>query len=212
MLLGLRVDAVSARARRFVAPWTLVFAREGEGEGEDGATALRLVRHSVPAGAVALRAALRRWMPGAVKARPTAAGDDGEEESGEGSGEMVPGRRKQDVGAFAREIRRAMVGMVRREDAVTDMKQQCEGRRGVEASVGPNGCREVEITVDGVAVVRLAMADSGLVEKAVVRDLESGSGPRRRKSIEKAILAREGRAEGLIERMMRAVQATSRLE
>ena len=105
-----------------------------------------------------------------------------------------------------------MVGAVRREDAVADVRRQCEARAGVAASpAGPNGCREVEIAVEGVAVARLAVADSGAVERAVVRLVDKGGdgGPRRRSLIAKAILSRGGRAEGLVERMMRAVEATS---
>jgi hypothetical protein len=227
-LLGLRVDASSARRGRFVAPWTLVFARDDEARAAAGAEGqgapLRLVRHSVPAGAIALRAALRRCMPGAVGPRrastgaPAAADDDDqadedEEENDAGSGARpTTTRGKQDLGAFARELRRAMVGMVRREDAAADVRRQCEKRPGVRAGdAGPGGSREVEVTLEGVAVARLALADSGVVERAVVRDLAPGGdrGPRRRRMIEMAILARGGRAEGLVDRMVRAAQAAS---
>jgi hypothetical protein len=157
-------------------------------------------------------------MPGAVLARAGADvaaqllrdGEDGDERE-ERLGDSLAEEGRQDLAAFARELRRAMVAMVRREDAVAEIREQCKGREGVGANVGPNGCREVEITVDRLAVVRMVIADSGLVEKAIVRDLEKDGGPRRRKSIERAILARGGRVDGMVERMMKVVQATLRL-
>jgi hypothetical protein len=205
LMQGLRIEAVS-RTRRFVEPWTIVFARIEDGPG---AGALRLLYHSVPAGAIALRAALRLWMPGAVGPRRTtaaeghaASGDDDEDEGGQ---KMVWRRKAQDLQTFARAVRRAMVAMVKRDDSVGDIRQQCEARAGVTASpAGPNGSRELELVVEGAARVRMVVAETGCVERVVVKLLAEHVNARGN-MIAKSILARGGRADGLVGRLMRAV-------
>ena len=182
-MIGVRIELFSRLLRRFEKP-IYVFLQKVEGsakdkDGEQGAR-LRVVRHTVPP-AVQLKSLVERFLPLPTKEAVQ-------------SGKKGP---KQDLSDFVRNVRKEVVALQRRRDAVSSLANG--GRRvksakalDAEARDWKLELREAESGNGGEGYARVKITDEGEIEEAVVMTDEG----KRDLGLERRIRSRQ-RAEGL---------------
>ncbi|KAK4043765.1 Cenp-O kinetochore centromere component-domain-containing protein [Parachaetomium inaequale] len=174
-ILGVRIEVLS-RAR-FLRPYYVLLNRPFPGPGSRH---LRVHRHTLPA-CIPLAGLAGRYLPAPTPVK-----------GGGGDGEGKKRQQQQDLGRFARALRREVVRYHHRLGVVADLRKAAgiEGRRGAEGE-GEEPGRLVDITpadaeakqltiewADG-RTGRLVMGDDGEIVKLVVlgengRDREAG--------------------------------------
>jgi central kinetochore subunit Mal2/MCM21 len=190
-VLGVRFDVVSTRTREFVPPYYVFLVRtQPTEEGEEDVW--KVHKHTVPP-AVPLGSLARRYIP-VLEEQEQELGGDGDGVSG------VEG--KQDLDAFVRAVRRELVGMVKRKDALGMLEKEGKEARVIEEFRIVDGVgREVEMETDDGIVIRLMIDMSGEnIEKVVVRSSKG-----RRRDVERTIMRDEARLNAVVQKLRSAL-------
>ncbi|KAJ5572693.1 hypothetical protein N7450_009677 [Penicillium hetheringtonii] len=206
-LLGIRID-VCARNGRFVKPYYILLRQE-RGRTEK-IKRLRVHRHTIPA-FISVEKLQGTYLP-STSTRETASGSDSDDaEPVKGYGKA--GKKKQDLRAFVRELRRELVAWHLRSDAVEYLREKLglsRDEKGEEEigerlrnDLGIVGfeataleARYVRIEWEDGRIGRFKLSNSGKVERAVFMN-DSG----RDKQVEDAVIGGGGRVESLLERL-----------
>jgi central kinetochore subunit Mal2/MCM21 len=189
-VLGIRIEVFDARARTFLAPYHVFLNRP---EGERGGW--RVHRHTVPA-CVGLRGLVERHLP---------AGNGRDDEGGE--------QRKQDLGRFARAVRRELVGRQKRFEAVAKLREDAGLDKQGAGGVGElRAIRETDVSAREIGIEwkdgtfgEVRLRKDGTIEKASVRKTSSqtaNGNSRRKGNLETKIMAGDGRVEGIVQRLL----------
>lgn len=228
-VLGVRFDVFSVKKRAFVPPFFVFLVRvreeeeNGDGVGggvaedlqgvdgqsrvddEEGMQLLRVHKHTIPP-VVPVVALAQRYLP-------VLSADD-EEDVDEPNGLDAPKNlpTKQDLGKFVRAIRKELVGMVRRKDALEALEVDCTSRShgsrlATRFAVMDGLGREVEMELRQGEVVKLLINMGGeKVEKVIVRTRGSDKGlGQRRRDVERAVMRNGGTLNGIIDRIRDAL-------
>jgi central kinetochore subunit Mal2/MCM21 len=179
-VLGIKFDVFSRAQRTFAAPYYVFLVRVEQGVDE-----WRVHKHTVPA-MVPVRALARKHLPsGGVDASM----DDTVAERG----------RKQDIGAFSRAVRKELVGMVRRKDALLMVERVCKENGVTEFEITDGTGREVQVTTQYGLKVRFRMDIAGeAVEKVVIRVAGQTGLEGRRQDLERDCMQDGGNLDRLL--------------
>jgi central kinetochore subunit Mal2/MCM21 len=206
-LLGVRID-VCGRAGKFAKPYYVLLKRE-KGERVD-AKRLTVYRHTIPA-FIPIEKLAQRYLPRSSSRQDGDGGDGGDDEI------RKPQRtKKQDLGAFVRQLRRELVAWHLRRDSIAWLRERLgisgdddeddDNRRIASPTVGP--AQIVSLTPTSIEaryarlewqdgrVGRFKISNSGLVQRAVVI-----GGQGRDKSIEDAMSGGDRRVENILDRL-----------
>ncbi|KAM5442568.1 hypothetical protein MferCBS31731_002447 [Microsporum ferrugineum] len=192
-LLGVRID-VNVRDGTFVKPYYLLLRRAGEDR-----KSLQIHRHTIPV-FIPLKQLEQRYLP------RQASDDD--------SGNLKPWkRRKQNLKALVRELRRELVAWHLRRDAVTLLQEQLgiTGAGSVDLPAGSNAhtlgissvtaasveARYIRIQWQDGRIGRVKVSNRGLVERVIIIG-DNG----RDKITETVIAGGDARAEGIVQRLL----------
>ncbi|KAF2674394.1 hypothetical protein BT63DRAFT_419686 [Microthyrium microscopicum] len=176
-ILGVRLDLYSTGQNSFVPPYYLLFR-----QFEDGV--LKLHQHTIPA-CISLRPILRKHMP---------TKDEDE------SAASLPGH-SQDLHAFAKGVRKELVGLTTRSDKIEALKQSyafgAHGRYCVkDVKAYDPGASNIELELRDGTLVKLLLRSSGDLDKVTVRMPQNADIDEKRR-IEKAILECSDRIESI---------------
>ncbi|KAF2757528.1 hypothetical protein EJ05DRAFT_392693 [Pseudovirgaria hyperparasitica] len=208
-VLGLRIEL--PQGATFGTPYFVFLvavrvAGQGEEEGEQQSRRrlLKVHKHTVPP-AVPIDALARRWLalPGKT-------------------GKMV---RKQDLHAFGRALRHAVVSFHARLAAVEklrvdaglegkgegrdaeDGEKRRKGKGGIVAITADEAAHTVDITFKSGLVGRLRMNRAGAIEHVVVKraldaNADDETAQRKRRELKRRITGGDGRIEGVVDRIL----------
>lgn len=220
-LLGIRID-IATRNGKFAKPYYVLLKRE-RGNTHRHRTHLRVHRHTIPA-FIPMEKLERLYLPRAEEAKDIDVDDDGESEPTIEPGKTkVPRTGRQDLYALVRELHKELVSWHRRVDAIDMLRDELglssdTSTLPEDGKVDPDsvhaskalGIASLSATSLEARYVRLEWADgrvgrfkvsnSGMVERAVVIGLDS----RRDKFLENALAGRDGRVEGVLDRLRSA--------
>lgn len=216
-LLGIRID-IATRNGKFAKPYYMLLKRERDNTHRYR-THLRVHRHTIPA-FIPMEKLERLYLPRDEETKDIDV-DDGESEPTIKPGKTKPSRTgKQDLYALVRELHKELVSWHWRVDAIDMLRDELglssdTSTLPEDGNLGPDsvhsskalGIASLSATSLEARYVRLEWADgrvgrfkvsnSGMVERAVVIGLDS----RRDKILENALAGRDGRVEGVLDRL-----------
>lgn len=190
-ILGVRIE-VSVKGR-FAAPYYLLLNRPSP-ESEN----LRIHKHTIPP-CIPLQPLAAKYLP-----QNPAPEDDGSARQG----------RSQDLHRLVRELRQQLVSHHLRLDVVAKLRRDAglpedvedgsgKKKRGKAGIAGVRAldvdAREIEISWTDSTTARILLSKRGNVERVVTRSAEGNA---RKRAVERAIVAGDGRVEGVIERLI----------
>lgn len=112
------------------------------------------------------------------------------------------GGGKQDLGRFARELRRAVMGWRLRAEAVRKVEKEAVGHGGVmTVERTDDSCREIRFAWENGASGKISIAYNGKIDGVVVL----GAAGRRNRKTERMILGGDGHIGGLAEKLASGV-------